>query len=137
MRIKASKLRLFIRESLLAEISDEALSIPPKERYKNLMSTSTGSTGAGQPIDWNEVIDLLLPGTPVADGYDIIKKFSDVIEKRLQYNKQNNLPPETKTQEEIAYREKLLKSTPFFGYPNSFEFLNLCIRKSHFFFKLI
>ena len=133
MRITQSQLRKLIREVLLSEISDEALGEPPSERYKNLRSPSTGVSTlppvpAGSslsPSIWDEVIDFFLPGTPVADGYEIINTFSDIIDRRLQYNKQNNLPPETKTQEEIEFRERLNKSTPFFGYPSSFEFLDV------------
>lgn len=135
MKISEARIRKLIRGVLITEISDEALSEPASERYKNLRSPSSSSgistppplpAGSSMsPSIWDEAIDSLLPGTPVADGYKIINTFSDIIDKRLQYNKQNNLPPETKTQEEIAYRELLNRSTPFFSYPNSFEFLEV------------
>jgi len=127
MKITARQLRQLIREVLLHEGEDETQAIPPSERYKNLtlpaLKTTTGARI--EPSFWDEAIDTLLPGTPVEDGYEIINTFSDIVSRRLQYNKQHNLPPETKTQEEIVYREKLLRSTPYFGYPDSMEFLDV------------
>jgi hypothetical protein len=39
---------------------------------------------------WDNAIDFFLPGKPVEDGYDIINKFSDIIKRRIDYNKKNN-----------------------------------------------
>jgi hypothetical protein len=106
------------RKASLNEIGDDA--------YMPLPSISAAPPDPrGRLGFWEEAIDSLLPGTPVKDGYEIINTFSDIVKRRLEYNKKNGLPPETKTKEEIAYRERLLKSTPFFGYPSGLEFLSV------------
>ena len=77
------------------------------------------------PSFWDSAIDFFLPGTPVEDGYSIINNFSDVIKKRVEYNKKNNLPLDKMTKEEIDYRTKILNSTPSYGYPDALGFLEV------------
>ena len=77
------------------------------------------------PSFWDNAIDFFLPGTPVEDGYSIINNFSDVIKRRVEYNKKNNLPLDKMTKEEIDYRTKILNSTPSYGYPNALGFLDV------------
>lgn len=77
------------------------------------------------PSFWDGAIDFFLPGTPVEDGYSIINNFSDVIKRRVEYNKKNNLPLDKMTKEEIDYRTKILNSTPSYGYPNTLGFLDV------------
>lgn len=69
---------------------------------------------------WDEVIDFFLPGTPVKDGRDLLSKFDGIIQRRIAYNKKNKLPLETLTPEERSFREKILKATPNYGYPDIF-----------------
>lgn len=61
---------------------------------------------------WDKVIDAFLPGTPVKDGRDLLKKFDDIIKRRIEYNKKNKLPLDTLTPEEKTFRENILKATP-------------------------
>ena len=77
------------------------------------------------PSFWDSAIDFFLPGTPVEDGYSIINNFSDVIKRRVEYNKKNNLPLDKMTKEEIDYRTKILNSTPSYGYPDALGFLDV------------
>lgn len=77
------------------------------------------------PSFWDSAIDFFLPGTPVEDGYSIINNFSDVIKRRVEYNKKNNLPLDKMTKEEIDYRTKILNSTPSYGYPDALGFLEV------------
>jgi len=77
------------------------------------------------PSFWDSAIDFFLPGTPVEDGYSIINNFSDVIKRRVEYNKKNNLPLDKMTKEEMDYRTKILNSTPSYGYPDALGFLNV------------
>lgn len=69
---------------------------------------------------WDNVIDFFMPGTPVKDGRDLLKKFDDIIKRRIEYNKKNKLPIDTLTPEEKTFRENILKATPNFGYPSIF-----------------
>jgi len=69
---------------------------------------------------WDSVIDTFLPGTPVKDGRDLLSKFDAIIKRRIEYNKKNKLPLDTLTPEERTFREKILKATPNFGYPDIF-----------------
>lgn len=50
-------------------------------------------------------------------GVKIYNNLVDIVQRRLEYNKKNKLPINTPTKEEIAYRKKLYKSTPSYGYP--------------------
>lgn len=77
------------------------------------------------PSFWDSAIDFFLPGTPVEDGYSIINNFSDVIKRRVEYNKKNNLPLDKMTKEEMNYRTKILNSTPSYGYPDALGFLDV------------
>ena len=77
------------------------------------------------PSFWDNAIDFFLPGKPVEDGYDIINKFSDIIKRRIDYNKKNNLPLDKMTKEEINYRTTILNATPNYGYPDALGFLNV------------
>ena len=77
------------------------------------------------PSFWDSAVDFFLPGTPVEDGYDIINKFSDIIARRIDYNKKNNLPLDKMTKEEINYRTTILNATPFYGYPDAIGFLDV------------
>lgn len=74
---------------------------------------------------WDKAIDILLPGTPIKDGYSIINKFSDIIKRRIEYNKKNNLPIDKFTTEEINYRTRILNATPSYGYPSMWGFLEV------------
>lgn len=67
---------------------------------------------------WGKVIDFFLPGTPVKDGMDFLTKFDEIIKRRIEYNKKNKLPLETLTPEERSFRERILKATPNYGYPD-------------------
>jgi len=69
---------------------------------------------------WDKVIDIVLPGTPAKDGRDILSKFDKIIQKRIDYNKSNNLPIDTLTQEEKTFRENIFKATPNLNYPTIF-----------------
>lgn len=69
---------------------------------------------------WDGVIDFFMPGTPVKDGRDLLKKFDDIIKRRIEYNKKNELPLDTLTDEERSFREKILNATPNYGYPSFF-----------------
>lgn len=69
---------------------------------------------------WDKVIDFFMPDTPVKDGRDLLKKFDEIIGRRIEYNKKNNLPLETLTAEEKSFREKISKATPNLGYPSIF-----------------
>lgn len=77
------------------------------------------------PSFWDNAIDFFLPGKPVEDGYDIINKFSDIIKRRIDYNKKNNLPLDKMTKEEINYRTTILNATPNYGYPDALGFLDV------------
>jgi hypothetical protein len=74
---------------------------------------------------WDNAIDIFLPGTPIKDGYSIINKFSDIIKRRIEYNKKNNLPMDKFTKEEINYRTRILNATPSYGYPSMWGFLEV------------
>lgn len=78
-----------------------------------------------KPSFWLNAIDYFLPGKPIEDGYSIINDFSDIIKRRIEYNKKNNLPIDKMTQEEINYRVKILKATPNYGYPSALGFLDV------------
>lgn len=67
---------------------------------------------------WDKVIDFFLPRTPVKDGRDLLSNFDVIIKRRIDYNKKHNLPIDTLTPEEKAFREKILKATPNYGYPD-------------------
>jgi len=69
---------------------------------------------------WDKVIDFFLPGTPVKDGRTLLNNFDAIIKRRIDYNKKNKLPLETLTPEERTFREKILKATPNYGYPDIF-----------------
>lgn len=69
---------------------------------------------------WDNVIDTFLPGTPVKDGRDLLSNFDAIIKRRIEYNKKNKLPLDTLTPEERTFREKILKATPNYGYPDIF-----------------
>jgi hypothetical protein len=69
---------------------------------------------------WDKVVDFFMPGTPVKDGRDLLKKFDDIIKRRIEFNKKNKLPLNTLTPEEKSFREKILKSTPNLNYPTIF-----------------
>ena len=69
---------------------------------------------------WDGVIDFFMPGTPVKDGRELLKDFDDIIKRRIEYNKKNNLPLDTLTDEERSFREKILNATPNYGYPSFF-----------------
>jgi hypothetical protein len=58
-----------------------------------------------------------MPGTPVKDGRDLLSKFDAIIKRRLEYNKKNNLPPDTLTKEEQEFRERIGRATPNLNYP--------------------
>ena len=96
-------------------------------KIKEMMGLSEQTTVPKKvtPSFWDSAIDFFLPGTPVEDGYSIINNFSDVIKRRVEYNKKNNLPIDKMTKEEIDYRTKILNSTPSYGYPNALGFLNV------------
>jgi len=74
---------------------------------------------------WDNAIDIFLPGTPIKDGYSIINKFSDIVKRRIEYNKKNNLPMDKFTKEEINYRTRILNATPSHGYPSMWGFLEV------------
>jgi hypothetical protein len=95
------------------------------ERQYNLIKEQTVAPKKVQPSFWDSAIDFFLPGTPVTDGYDIINKFSDIIKRRLEFNKKNNLPLDKMTKEEIDYRTSILNSTPSYGYPDALGFLSV------------
>ena len=78
-----------------------------------------------KPSFWLNAIDYFLPGKPVEDGYSIINDFSDIIKRRIEYNRKNSLPLDKMTQEEINYRVKILKATPNYGYPDILGFLDV------------
>ena len=69
---------------------------------------------------WDKVIDTFMPGTPVKDGRDLLSNFDAIIKRRIDYNRKNNLPIDTLTPEEKTFREKILKATPNYGYPDIF-----------------
>ena len=96
-------------------------------RIKEMMGLSEQTTVPKKvtPSFWDSAIDFFLPGTPVEDGYSIINNFSDVIKRRVEYNKKNNLPIDKMTKEEIDYRTKILNSTPSYGYPDALGFLDV------------
>jgi hypothetical protein len=78
-----------------------------------------------KPSFWENAIDYFLPGKPVEDGYSIINDFSDIIKRRIEYNRKNNLPLDKMTKEEINYRVKILNATPNYGYPDALGFLDV------------
>ena len=57
------------------------------ERQYNLIKEQTVAPKKVQPSFWDSAIDFFVPGTPITDGYDIINKFSDIIKRRLEFNK--------------------------------------------------
>lgn len=61
---------------------------------------------------WDNVIDFFMPGTPVKDGRNLLTQFDNIIKKRIEYNKKNNLSLDTLTSEEKAFRERLFNATP-------------------------
>ena len=69
---------------------------------------------------WDSVIDTFLPGTPVKDGRALLSEFDKIIERRIDFNKKNNLPIDTLTDEEKKFREKIFKATPNLNYPTVF-----------------
>ena len=95
------------------------------ERQYNLIKEQTVAPKKVQPSFWDSAIDFFVPGTPITDGYDIINKFSDIIKRRLEFNKKNNLPLDKMTKEEIDYRTSILNSTPSYGYPDVLGFLSV------------
>lgn len=95
------------------------------ERQYKLIKEQTVAPKKVQPSFWDSAIDFFLPGTPVTDGYDIINKFSDIIKRRIEFNKKNNLPLDKMTKEEIDYRTSILNSTPSYGYPDVLGFLSV------------
>ena len=76
---------------------------------------------------WDSVIDTFLPGTPVADGRKLLSKFDSIIKRRIDYNRNNNLPIETLTQEERSFRQTLFNATPPAAapYPDYFGLIKL------------
>jgi hypothetical protein len=58
-------------------------------------------------------------------GRKIYNDFANIVNRRIDYNKKNNLPLDKFTPEELSYRTKLKNATPTFGYPNPFEFLGI------------
>lgn len=103
-------------------------------RLKTLLQEQTAAVSAKgaitapkkvAPSFWDSAVDFFLPGTPVEDGYDIINKFSDIIARRIDYNKKNNLPLDKMTKEEINYRTTILNATPSYGYPGALGFLDV------------
>lgn len=51
MLVTDRRLRLLIREVLLTEVSDEYLSVPAGERYKNLVGNPSTAPAASGPPD--------------------------------------------------------------------------------------
>jgi len=58
-------------------------------------------------------------------GIDIYNKLADIVKHRIEYNTKNNLPLDRPTVEETAYRNKLYKSAPTFGYSNMFKVFDI------------
>jgi hypothetical protein len=59
------------------------------------------------------------------DGKKIYNDFADIVNRRIEYNRKNNLPLDKMTPEEIEYRKKIRDSTPMYGYPGLSKFLDL------------
>jgi len=86
---------------------------------KNVRVTAPVSKGLNPNYNfWDKVIDFFLPGTPVKDGRNLLSTFDEIIKRRIEYNKKTKLPLETLTPEERSFREKILKATPNYGYPD-------------------
>lgn len=92
-------------------------------RIKELMGLITEQDSNYGFLD--KVIDFFLPGTPVKDGRDLLSNFDAIIKRRIDYNKKHNLPIDTLTPEEKAFREKILKATPNLNYPTIFGLSNI------------
>jgi hypothetical protein len=75
-----------------------------------------------EPSFFYSALDYLLPGTPVEDSYKIYNTFADLVNKRIENNKKNNLPLDKMTPEEIQFRENVSQGTPDFGYPSIFDY---------------
>jgi len=69
----------------------------------------------------DDVVDFFMPGTPVENGRNLLKQFDAIIKRRIDFNKKNNLPLGTLTDEEKKFRERILKAIPNFGYPDLFD----------------
>jgi hypothetical protein len=61
----------------------------------------------------------------VDGGRKIYNDFASIVNRRLDYNKKNNLPLEKMTPEEINYRNRIYKATPDFGYPDVLRFMEI------------
>lgn len=106
-------------------------------RLKKLLEQTYSAPKAGkvkklqQQSSWvgvvAKVIDIMMgmgagegPASTIARGerrgIAIYNEFADIVNRRIEYNKKNNLPLNKPTQEEISYRQKLYKSAPSFGY---------------------
>jgi hypothetical protein len=58
-------------------------------------------------------------------GINIYNEFAEIVNRRIKYNKKNNLPLNKPTQEETSYRQKLYKAAPSFGYTNVTTMFNI------------
>lgn len=105
----------------LKKLLEQTYSAPKAMKAKKLQRQSSWIGNAAR------VIDILMgmgvnngPASKLARaerrGIAIYNEFADIVNRRIEYNKKNNLPLNKPTQEEISYRQKLYKSAPSFGY---------------------
>jgi hypothetical protein len=111
-----------------------------ESQYKRLVNEQTTPIKQVEPSFFEKMVtNFLVPivGGPIGgvastvynkyagEGRKIYNDFAAIVNRRIEYNKKNNLPLDKMSQEEISYRNRLLKATPSFGYPNPLEFIKV------------
>lgn len=111
-----------------------------ESQYQRLVNEQTTPIKQVEPSFFEKMVtNFLVPivGGPIGavssvvydkyanQGRKIYNDFAAIVNKRINYNKKNNLPLDKMSKEEIDYRNKLLNATPSFGYPKPLGFIKV------------
>jgi len=115
----------------LKKLLEQTYSAPKSGTVKKLQQQSTIKKLAAKifdliiynPIGSKGIASSLLDAE--YRGINIYNKFAEIVNRRIKYNKKNNLPLNKPTQEETSYRQKLYKAAPSFGYTDATKIFNI------------